>query len=44
GRVLDPQTETDRAIVAFNSHAQADDRIEQVLLTVRDGVLLGRKR
>jgi len=44
GRVLDPQSETDHAIVAFNTHAQADDRIEQVLLTVRDGVLLGRKR
>jgi len=44
GRVLDPQSETDRAVAAFNTHAQADERVEQVLLTVRDGVLLGRKR
>ncbi len=44
GRVLDPQSETDHAIVDFNRHARADERVEGVLLTVRDGVLLARKR
>jgi caffeoyl-CoA O-methyltransferase len=43
GKVLDPQSESDRAIVAFNSHAMADDRVEKVMLTVRDGVLVARK-
>lgn len=44
GRVLDPQASDDHHIVAFNRHAAADPRVEQVLLTVRDGLLLARKR
>lgn len=44
GKVLDPQDDHDHAIVAFNSHAAADPRVEKVLLTVRDGVLLARIR
>ena len=32
-----------RAIQAFNEHVAADNRVEQVLLTVRDGLLLIRK-
>ena len=44
GRVLDPQQETDRAIVAFNDKVQRDDRVDNVLLTVRDGVMVIRKR
>jgi caffeoyl-CoA O-methyltransferase len=44
GRVLDPQGESDRAIVAFNERVAADDRVEQVLLTVRDGMMLVRRR
>ncbi len=32
-----------KAIHAFNSHVAADTRVEQVLLTVRDGLLLTRK-
>lgn len=44
GRVLDPQKETDRAIVAFNDKVQGDDRVDNVLLTVRDGVMVIRKR
>lgn len=44
GRVLDPQQDSDRAIVAFNERVAADDRVEQVLLTVRDGMMLVRRR
>jgi len=44
GRVLDPESDSDRAIVAFNQHAAADKRVEPVMLTVRDGVLIGRKK
>lgn len=40
GTVLNPETEDARAIVAFNSRVQADDRVENVLLTVRDGMML----
>ena len=43
GRVLDPQEPTDRAIVAFNRKVAEDPRVEQVLLSVRDGVMLSRK-
>ncbi|TNE85494.1 MAG: methyltransferase [Deltaproteobacteria bacterium] len=42
GRVLAPQSESDRAIVAFNDHVTADDRVEHVLLTVRDGMMVCR--
>ncbi len=44
GTVLDPQTESSRAIVAFNDHVAKDDRVEQVLLTVRDGITVARVR
>jgi caffeoyl-CoA O-methyltransferase len=44
GRVLDPQDENSRAIVAFNDHVQADSRVENVCLTVRDGMMLAWKR
>jgi len=43
GKVLAPQAETDRAIAAFNERVARDERVEQVLLTVRDGVTLARK-
>jgi caffeoyl-CoA O-methyltransferase len=43
GRVLDPKDESDRAIVAFNDHVAGDARVTQVVLTVRDGVMLVRK-
>jgi caffeoyl-CoA O-methyltransferase len=32
------------AIAAFNEHVKNDQRVEQVLLTVRDGLLLVRKK
>ena len=40
GRVLDPVEESDKAIVAFNDKVQKDNRVRNVLLTVRDGVML----
>lgn len=44
GRVLEPKEETDKAIVAFNTRVKQDKRVEHVLLSVRDGVMLIRKR
>jgi caffeoyl-CoA O-methyltransferase len=43
GRVVDPQDEMTRAIAALNETISGDDRVENVLLTVRDGVQLVRK-
>ena len=43
GRVLDSKEKSDQAIVAFNEHVQHDARVANVLLTVRDGVMLVRK-
>lgn len=40
GAVLDPQESSDRAIAAFNEHVSRDDRVEKVLLPVRDGLYL----
>lgn len=44
GRVLDPRDDNDRAIAAFNDHVQADERVDNVILTVRDGLMLIRRR
>lgn len=44
GKVLDPKEASDRAIAAFNNRVFADPRVEKVLLTVRDGMFLVRKR
>ena len=38
GRVLDPQDESDSAIHQFNERVVKDQRVESVLLTVRDGL------
>ncbi len=40
GRVLDPQSESDRAIAALNERIRRDDRVRHVLLPIRDGVML----
>lgn len=40
GRVLAPSDDDTRAIVAFNDLVQADPRVENVMLTVRDGMTL----
>jgi caffeoyl-CoA O-methyltransferase len=44
GRVLDPQSEDDRAIVALNAALAADSRWETVLLPLADGLTALRKR
>jgi caffeoyl-CoA O-methyltransferase len=44
GRVLAPESDDDRAIHALNESLVADDRVDVVLLPVRDGVSLARKR
>jgi caffeoyl-CoA O-methyltransferase len=44
GRVLKPEDEHTRAIVAFNERVEADPRVENVCLTVRDGMMLAWKR
>jgi caffeoyl-CoA O-methyltransferase len=43
GRVIDPQRDSDRAIVAFNDLAVADDRVELVILPIADGLTMARK-
>lgn len=43
GAVLDPSTDSARAIVAFNDKVTRDPGVENVLLSVRDGVMLARK-
>jgi caffeoyl-CoA O-methyltransferase len=44
GKVLAPDDDDTRAIVAFNQRVQADSRVENVCLTVRDGMMLAWKR
>jgi caffeoyl-CoA O-methyltransferase len=44
GDVIEPNTPTAIAISRFNDHVRADERVECVLLTIRDGITLIRKR
>ena len=44
GRVLSPKTDDDRAILRFDDHVHADARVDHVLLSVRDGIMLARKK
>ena len=44
GNVLDPKDEDARAIAAFNDHVRNDERVTSVMLTVRDGLSLIRRR
>ena len=44
GRVLDPQTDDDRALVALNAALAADPRWQTVLLPIADGLTMLRKR
>jgi caffeoyl-CoA O-methyltransferase len=46
GRVLDPDTDNDRetaGIIAFNKHVQSHPGVENLLLPVRDGLMIIRK-
>lgn len=44
GYVLDPKEDDGRAIAAFNEHVARDERVTNVILTVRDGIMLVRRR
>jgi caffeoyl-CoA O-methyltransferase len=44
GNVLDPLDDNAKAIAAFNEHVRNDARVSCVMLTVRDGLTLVRKR
>jgi caffeoyl-CoA O-methyltransferase len=44
GRVLDPRDDDSRAIHRFNDIVKKDRNVEKVLLTLRDGVFLIRKK
>ena len=44
GKVLDPKEPSDKAIVAFNQHVRYDNRVDALMLTIRDGVTIARKR
>src|SRR3954452_16472025 len=44
GEVLDPRDDNGRAVADLNDALVADDRLDVVLLPVRDGVSLARKR
>lgn len=42
--VLDPQTEDAHALHAFNEHVSKDPRVLNVLLTLRDGLMVALKK
>ncbi len=44
GEVLAPRSEAAKTIAALNEALKNDDRVETVLLTVRDGMQIARKR
>ena len=44
GKVIDPKDDDTRSIVAFNRLVQSDPRVENVCVTVRDGMMLAWKR
>lgn len=44
GRVLNPQDASDKHIHQFNNLAANDARVDCVMLTVRDGMMLARKK
>jgi caffeoyl-CoA O-methyltransferase len=43
-RVLDPQDDSSRALADFNAAVNADPRVDNVLLSIRDGIMLSIKR
>ena len=44
GRVLNPQAPIEQAVAAFNEHVLEDNRVELVMLTIRDGITLACKK
>lgn len=43
GKIFNPQDEPSRAVVEFNDMVKADNRVEKLFLTIRDGIYLIRK-
>ena len=43
GEVLDPETDDARALNEFNKRVTADNRVTNILLTVRDGLMVAYK-
>jgi predicted O-methyltransferase YrrM len=43
GRVVDPQSDSDRVVADFNAMAVADPRVELVILPISDGLTMARK-
>lgn len=43
GRVLTPESDEDKAIVAFNEVVMSDERVEAVMLPIADGLTLARR-
>lgn len=44
GKVLNPKEESDRAIAKLNDRVSTDERVDRVLLPIRDGVFFIRKK
>jgi caffeoyl-CoA O-methyltransferase len=44
GRVLSPREQDARTVAALNDRIQKDERVENVLLPIRDGVMLAYRR
>jgi len=44
GRVLSPRDQDARTVAALNNRIQKDHRVENVLLPIRDGVMLAYRR
>jgi caffeoyl-CoA O-methyltransferase len=44
GEVIDAKDDDGKAIAAFNEHVSRDERVTHVMLTVRDGIMLIRRR
>jgi len=44
GKVLNPTDERVRAIDALNDRIQRDERVENMLLPIRDGIMLAYKK
>ena len=43
GRILDPRDADTRALVEFSEHVKRDTRVDNVMLTVRDGLMVAIK-
>lgn len=44
GRVLDPKDAASQAIASCNEKVKSDSRVDAVMLSIRDGILLAQKR